>query len=137
MSKETTPRSKNNISRQDTFKVASWIEANYDKMKDWTREETSIKLAEHLGKAVTIHNFLGILKDMGKEFPGKQTGRQSPTGKFDRPRFLARQMLLLNKRVEALGREMGFHFPGLEMLNTSQLDIVAHSLSDSAKPVQP
>lgn len=97
-------KTKTTISRAEGFKAGSWIETNWARLATLTRDECVRELGEHLGKPLNEDHLRRLLSDMGREWPGRTAKRKSigKGGVAQRSRFLARQIVLLERQVRRL-----------------------------------
>jgi hypothetical protein len=123
------------LSRKEAFRAAHYLETHWAKYTNMTRSQVVAELSTEFGKQLEVHHLSQLLDDMGREFPGIHAGgtqkRKLAAGeknKFDRPRFLARQLLKLARTVSFLCDEMGVPADKLPGMDIDTLAKLAKSL---------
>jgi hypothetical protein len=102
------------LSRQESFKAASWLTANWDKLKTMTRAQAAEELSKLTSKQVTKLALRGLLDDMERKWPGLDTPRvDRVTGN---PRYqYGRKLAVQLKKVQAMfdwfGQQHGIECP--------------------------
>jgi len=102
------PYTKSVMTRAEAFKAAHWVEANWSQMGKMTRAEAAEALGKGIDKPVSQAALINLLRDIGKEFPGKVTRQFKGTSLVsDRPRFLAAQIVKLDEAMTQIYMELG------------------------------
>lgn len=105
---------KSTMSRAEAFKASHWVMANWQKMHDMTIKDVADELTKHIGKTIQPHTLRGLLRDMGREWPGKRAARvsggYSVPGR-DKNRVLASNIIKLRRAVEHIANELGIRIP--------------------------